>query len=451
MNVSNQPTPSEPQKKPKKTQQLDDIPEGGFNDIMKYIGGIIAKYSRWRLYKLFRIVPNRIAFGFWGHLIGNLVPKIAGQIHHNDIKSLQTMFPQKSMKEIRLISKKGWIMMGFAVFYKMLVEMPNWTAQNLDEYLEIKGLEHLDNALKRGKGVIIASTHFGIIPSMYYALALKGYKTNLNANVRVSGPLVAINPIKGIRCIPTGSMTGESGMKSKLERVLKENQVLFIFADFSQRKQLGIQFMGRLGHTPASIPSLAKDTGAAIIPAFTYAHSLKKQVIQIMPEYKLVERTNMTKKEFLGYNMLMLNNMQTWLIRLAPEAYFERISYAMLKTYQRKLNVDKVNSKELALKAVDLANQVVESTYEYGRDEPSYYKILTQMDHDLRQIPDHEISNKIFQGLFKIEDQTVRDSLIQLFMKIKNMAMDPAVEKVLNTGLQQFVVLPYVGRRPKLI
>ena len=295
------------EKKDAKKQDLDEIPEGGLADIMKVLGPALKFYTRVRLYKLFKLIPLWIRYSFWT-FVGSIVWRLKAtrKIINNGVESLRLIFPNKSPEEILTISKNSWRLMGYGFFSLLLVDVPNWTEKNLAKYVEFHGLEHVDNALKRGKGAIIASTHVGLLPAMYVGMALKGYKTNLIANVRVSGPLVAIRPVPGIRCIPTGAMEGPKSIRPKLHYALKQNQLLYIFADFSQRKQMGIRFLGRLGHTPAGIPVLAQETGAAIIPAFTYPKSKNHMVIHFNPEYKLIQRPSMSKKEFLGENMLEL-------------------------------------------------------------------------------------------------------------------------------------------------
>ena len=425
-----------------KKKELDEIPEGGLGDIMDVIGGFITKYTRFRLYKLFGYIPWRVAYGFWGHFVGRVIWTIAKDIRKNDIKSLQSMFPQKSYKQCREISKKAWIAMGHGFFYWMMVQIPNWSKENLDKYVTIKGLEHVEAGLKKGKGVIIASTHFGLIPTLYNALALKGIKTNIIANVRVSGAIVAIKPIPNIRCIPTGSLHGANGLRPKLKYVLKQNEVLFIFADFSQRKQMGIKFMGKLGHTPSGIPILAKETGAAVIPAICYPKTMNHTYIRFLPEVKMVDMPS--KKEFLGYNMLKLNNLQTWIIRKAPELYFERVTYHVERTYLKRFKAEHLNSKELVSKIIDFFKEVVDTTYEYGRDDGVYGNILDTMRTMLIAINDSEISKKLYFGKYDVDWHRVRDNFVQILTRIYDLNLDEHVSEILKYGLQQFIVLPKV-------
>ena len=168
--------------------KLDEIPEGGLADIMKVMGPTLKTYDRIQLYKLFKLIPVHLRYAFWtwaGELLWRF-PQTR-KIIKNGIKSLHEIFPNKKHKEILTISKNSWRVLGYGFGSMLLVDVPNWTPQNIDKHVEFQGLEHVQAALERGKGVIIASTHVGLLPAMYISMALKGYKVNLIANVRVSG------------------------------------------------------------------------------------------------------------------------------------------------------------------------------------------------------------------------------------------------------------------------
>jgi lauroyl/myristoyl acyltransferase len=426
------------QDKPK--AELDEIPEGGLSDIMKILGPLLKKYTRLRIYKLFSLIPKYLRYAFWSW-VGGIIWKIppTQKIIQNGIESYKSIFPKKSLKDILILSKNHWRLLGYGFFSLLMVDIPNWTPENIDKFVEFQGLEHLDKALERGKGVIIAGTHVGLLPTMYVALALKGYKTNLIANVKVSGALVAVRPIPGIRCIPTGTL---SKLKPKLHYVLKENELLFIFADFSQRKQMGIKFLGKLGHTPAGIPVLAKETGAAIIPAFTFPRTLSKMVVKFQPEHVLIERPNMSKKEFIGENMLKLNDLMTWLIRRAPIIYFEHTSYEMLKTYRRKEKVSNADSREVGFALVRLAKQLLDTTYEKGRDDIEYYEQLEKYRIELVNVPDDQISDKRFEIEFVIKWHHVRVSLLRICREAIDMKIDHSVVKIIFKAMQELVIAP---------
>src|SRR3989338_5439064 len=81
----------------------------------------------------------------------------------------------KSKQEIEIIVRKCFENLG-----KGMVELMYFMAHPvmIREKVTIDGKEHLDRALKEGKGVMAVSAHFGNFPLMLLRLAQEGYKMN---------------------------------------------------------------------------------------------------------------------------------------------------------------------------------------------------------------------------------------------------------------------------------
>ena len=56
-----------------------------------------------------------------------------------------------------------------------ILYMPNLTKKFIDEHIEMRGVEYLDNAIKEDKGVIVLTGHVGNWEWMGAALAAHGY------------------------------------------------------------------------------------------------------------------------------------------------------------------------------------------------------------------------------------------------------------------------------------
>ncbi|MBI4831371.1 MAG: lipid A biosynthesis acyltransferase, partial [Candidatus Lindowbacteria bacterium] len=57
--------------------------------------------------------------------------------------------------------------------------MPRLNSQTISRLATFEGLDHLDYALRQGKGAILAVPHFGNERFLHVALALKGYPINV--------------------------------------------------------------------------------------------------------------------------------------------------------------------------------------------------------------------------------------------------------------------------------
>jgi len=116
------------------------------------------------------------------------------------------------------------------------------TEKRLENLYEVQGLEHLDRALKEGRGTIIQMTHFGAFEPAFLYLARKGYKINViraitDGSSKVASPLLnkkvtkdmlkmlAKVDIEWIYFKPENSYT------SLIWDLLSKNEIIITFSD----------------------------------------------------------------------------------------------------------------------------------------------------------------------------------------------------------------------------
>jgi len=133
------------------------------------------------------------------------------------------------------------------------------------------GREHLDSALARGRGAIMAVPHMGswdIAGS--YAAAL-GYPITAVAE-RFPGSLndaVIRNRERfGMKVL----MLGRSAVHGIID-ALRANGVVALLCDLEQGPGIEVSFFGRRATVPAGPAAIALKTGAALLPAYQYATS----------------------------------------------------------------------------------------------------------------------------------------------------------------------------------
>jgi KDO2-lipid IV(A) lauroyltransferase len=134
--------------------------------------------------------------------------------------------------------------------------------------MRIHGIEHLKDALGRGKGIILASAHFGTIELA--GLRLADF-TNFHAVYDTFRPAYLDQLIqrkrreKGIGLIPA------SNVKEML-RVLKQNGTLTVLFDrpLERAKGVPVRFFGRETAVPGGPAVLAMKTGATILPVYVF-------------------------------------------------------------------------------------------------------------------------------------------------------------------------------------
>ena len=216
---------------------------------------------------IIKVMPQNLLYGFaqWiaglGFIIARKQKKIA-------FETLDLAFGSgKTPEEKKKIVKDCFTFLAkAAVELLFLMDRPRL----LKERVQLIGEEIIASCLRRGKGVILVSAHFGNFPLMMARLALSGYKTagimRPMRDERVEQFFLAkrnrLN-IKTIYSQPRKACVDES------IRALRENWFLFIPID--QNFGTGgvfVEFFGSQAATATGPVVLAKRTGASLVPCF---------------------------------------------------------------------------------------------------------------------------------------------------------------------------------------
>lgn len=155
---------------------------------------------------------------------------------------------------------------------------PKFSREEIDKFVEIEGLENLDNALKPGKGVILVHGHFGPVHLPLVALARLGYRMKqigLPSDEGLSwiGKNVAFRlRMKYESKMPAEIIKADSFLRGAF-KWLNDNGVIMITGDGSGTdKRIGRHEVFRFFQQPTMFPLgpaiLAERTGAALLPLF---------------------------------------------------------------------------------------------------------------------------------------------------------------------------------------
>lgn len=116
------------------------------------------------------LLPHRAALGV-GRLLGRLAERVAGSRRAVVRRNIELSFPELTSTERDALATRHFEALGM-----MLIEMGLGRWASDAEHLKIarlEGLEHLNDALNRGKGVILLSAHFTTLEISGRVLAMK--------------------------------------------------------------------------------------------------------------------------------------------------------------------------------------------------------------------------------------------------------------------------------------
>ncbi len=167
-------------------------------------------------------------------------------------------------RQVRKMARRSYH--NFARYLREFFSLPRLKKQDLLRLLVPVGLENLDYALSKKKGVILLSIHFGNWEWAGMAISLCGYPVNFlvrkHQNERTNELFYRIRRKEGVRVLFLDQL-------KEIIRSLKRNEVLAILADENIKEGIEVDFFGEIINIPAGPFKLARQTEALIIPAFS--------------------------------------------------------------------------------------------------------------------------------------------------------------------------------------
>ncbi len=231
------------------------------------------------MYKLFRIVvivSRRLPrwaiepIGSLGGLLFWLVAKGARQqATENMVHVLGEETVQTRQGRQRLRRTVRGMFQNSVRNYLQAFALPTTTAKTIMDTVQIEGEDHLQEALARGKGVILFSAHFGPFDYMSQWIAIKGYDLTIPVehlkDPRMLDLMLTLRRSHGVHFLPLG---GSAPMRAILQ-ALRNNKIVLITADRAvQGERVEVPFFGAPAELPSGPAALAIRTGAAVVGAF---------------------------------------------------------------------------------------------------------------------------------------------------------------------------------------
>jgi len=215
-----------------------------------------------------------------GKLGGNLVFACLRRKRSLTIRNLQHVLDLPSGGAASRLARQNFhhIFLTFLEMFRFV----NFPKEEIYQRIQIKGVNHLEEARRRGKGVICASVHLGNFLIVPLRMGLAGHTFHLLARAekdsRVEKVLLETREQFGIKTIYKGKSY------FSLVKVLKENGILWLFMDqFPRSSDLEVLFLTRPFPLYDGFARLARMTGAAIVPLTMSRLGRKIHQIQIFP------------------------------------------------------------------------------------------------------------------------------------------------------------------------
>ncbi|MBI2682116.1 MAG: lysophospholipid acyltransferase family protein [Acidobacteriales bacterium] len=271
----------------------------------------------WLLLRTIGALPRRLAWALCMSL-AMLVYALHGKLRRVGMRNLAIAFPEMSEKDRKKILRTVYLGLGrqMAEFCRF----PRYTKENVREIAVYEGFECLEEARKRGKGLLFLTGHFGGWEVGSFAHSL--YGNPIKIVVRdLDNPLVD-GMVKQYRTMHGNQTIDNREFLRGLLSSMREGETVGILMDTNMTPPQGVfaDFFGVPAATAAGMARVALKTDAAVIPAYTvWDPAIHKYKICFEPALHLI-RTGDTDADVLA-NTALFNKALEKIVRKYPDQW----------------------------------------------------------------------------------------------------------------------------------
>jgi KDO2-lipid IV(A) lauroyltransferase len=226
-------------------------------------------------------LPERTALAA-GALGGRAALRLSRRHRERARQNVRIVYPDWSEDQIDALLRANFAEMG-----RIVVEwarQPRLAPEQILARVDFHGLEHLEKALGRGRGAIVVTAHYGhweLIPS---ALRLRLRHEVTPTGRRLGNPFVQAM-VAARRNLGGGFVVDRD--TREVIRALRRNAIVGILVDLRRSRKRGgvlVPFLGSRAWTPHGPATIARRTGAAVVPAFARRIEGPRHRIGFLPE-----------------------------------------------------------------------------------------------------------------------------------------------------------------------
>jgi Kdo2-lipid IVA lauroyltransferase/acyltransferase len=288
-------------------------------DLKKKIDRILVRWAFYFFSWLFRVLPYTAIKAMMGVLLA-LAYLVLRRMRKAAMSTLSIAFGrEKSQKELNKICKECFYTAGRgAIEIGAFSVRPALIKQKFS--FENDSREHLDAALKEGRGVIGISAHFGNFPTMLLYLAQMGYPTN--AIIRPSRDEIIEKDFQASRTrlgLKTVHSYPREACVTQSLKALRDKELLVVLLDQNTGSKSGVyvDFFGQKAGTATGPIIFAMRTGAPLLPIFTLRQG-DTDFHKVVIEKHFYLEQKATDEETIQYNVQKLTNIIEGYIRRYP-------------------------------------------------------------------------------------------------------------------------------------
>ena len=226
-------------------------------DRITFIQYLIAQFVLWSLAH----APHGLA-RFYAKLLDLAVPRLRRTARRN----LELAYPNKTPAEREAIADE--VFHSIARLLYTFARFPQINRENVSDWIRYEGLKHYLDAKKSGRGILIATAHFGNWELSAFAHALM--TEPMQVMIRPLDNPALDRLVEERRQLSGNQVISKRDAARAVLRALQANQAVGVLIDQNTSPDEGVfvDFFGARACANTGFAKLAAHTGAPVIPGF---------------------------------------------------------------------------------------------------------------------------------------------------------------------------------------
>ena len=241
-----------------------------------------------------------------------------GRLRRVGARNLELALPALSSRTRGKILRGVYVHLGW-----QLVEfcrMTRYTPENTRDWIRTDGLENYQEAMKRGKGVLVLTGHLGAWELSSFYHSLMGYPMGMLIR-RLDNRLLD-EYVNRIRCMHGNFVLSKDDFGRGLLTAMHEGRAVGMLIDTNMTPPRGefVRFFQIDACTGTGLAHVARKTGAAVLPGFMVWEAVeRKYVLRFGPEVE-IPRTDNASADILEGTRRCTAVLEEW-IRRYPDQW----------------------------------------------------------------------------------------------------------------------------------
>ncbi len=215
---------------------------------------------------------------FYARLLDLAVPRLRRTARRN----LELAYPQKTAGEREAIADE--VFLSIARLLYAFARFPHIDRQNISNWIRYEGLEHYLAAKQAGRGILIATAHFGNWELSAFAHALM--TEPMHVMIRPLDNPAIDRLVEHRRALSGNQLIAKRDAARAVLRALQHNDAVGILIDQNTSLDEGVfvDFFGTPACANTAFAKIAARTGAAVIPGFAlWSETEQRYVLRFHP------------------------------------------------------------------------------------------------------------------------------------------------------------------------